>query len=101
MKKIIFTIPLICFVFGCQAHTMTAQTHKVDETIDTTYPKNSCGADELKYLIGKPRTVLHTMKFGGDVRIIEPDSYVTTDYSTSRTNIHIDKKGFISQINCG
>jgi hypothetical protein len=96
MKKIIFTIPLICFAFGCQAHTP-----KVDESIDTTYSNNSCGADELKYLIGKPRTVLHTMKFRGDTRILEHDSMMDKMYAPTRLNIHIDKKGFISQINCG
>lgn len=101
MKKMILSLPLICFAFGCQAHTAKVQTPKVDETIDTTYPQNSCGADELKYLIGKPRTVLHTMKFRSETRILEHDSIMDMMYSPTRLNIYIDKKGFISQINCG
>jgi hypothetical protein len=101
MKKMILSLPLIYFAFGCQAQTMTAKTLKVDEPIDTAYSNNSCGADELKYLIGKPRTVLHTMKFRGDTRILEHDSMMDMMYSPTRLNIHIDKKGFIYQINCG
>jgi hypothetical protein len=34
-------------------------------------------------------------------RVISPDSMVTQDFSPFRVNIHVDEKGWISQVTCG
>lgn len=61
----------------------------------------SCGADELKYLVGQPGAVLDGMRFGQDVRVITPGMAVTEDYSPSRLNIDLDAGGRISRLWCG
>ncbi|MBD3795220.1 MAG: hypothetical protein IE881_04695 [Epsilonproteobacteria bacterium] len=47
------------------------------------------------------KTVLHTMKFRSETRILEHDTIMDMMYSPTSLNIYINKKGFISQINCG
>jgi hypothetical protein len=64
-------------------------------------PADSCGAGPLQGLVGQPATVLHTMKFATEVRIIGPDTAVTMDYSAARLNIAYDRAGKISRIFCG
>ncbi len=64
-------------------------------------PEDSCGAPDLQFLRGQPETVLHTMKFGVPVRIIQPGMAVTMDYNPTRLNIEIDESGEIFRISCG
>lgn len=64
-------------------------------------PAGSCGAPDLQYLVGQPETVLHTMKFTGPVRIIQPGMAVTMDYSEGRLNIEINEAGKIARVSCG
>ncbi len=52
-------------------------------------------------LIGQPKSVLETMKFANPIRVLEPGSAATMDYSPSRTNIIVDKQGIIREIRCG
>jgi hypothetical protein len=61
----------------------------------------SCPAKELQYLVGQPRTVLHTMRFGTEVRIEEPGQPVTADYRGTRTRIIIGTDGKIKSVVCG
>jgi hypothetical protein len=61
----------------------------------------SCPAKELQYLVGQPRTVLHTMRFGTEVRIEEPGDAIEKDYSASRTRILIGTNGAIKSVVCG
>lgn len=61
----------------------------------------SCGAEELQDLVGRPASVLHTMKFGTETRIIRPGMAVTMDYREDRLNIEIDAAEKISRVNCG
>lgn len=62
---------------------------------------DECKASELQYLVGKDRTFLHAIRFGVTVRILEPNSIITMDYSPARLNIYIDKNGKIQSVNCG
>lgn len=64
-------------------------------------PAGSCGAPELQGLLGQPASVLETMKFGTDVRVIRPGMAVTMDYREDRLNIEIDKNEVISRVSCG
>ncbi len=61
----------------------------------------SCGADALQDLVGRPATVLHTMKFGTQTRIIRPGMAVTMDHRIDRLNITIDAAEMISRVACG
>jgi predicted RNA-binding protein Jag len=60
-----------------------------------------CPAKELHYLVGQPRTVLYTMRFGTEVRIEEPGQAVTMDYRGSRTRVIIGSNGKIASVVCG
>lgn len=62
---------------------------------------DACGASELQSLVGGPASVLETMKFGKQVRIIRPGMAVTMDYREDRLNIEIDKRETITRIACG
>lgn len=61
----------------------------------------SCPASELQYLVGQSRTVLQTMRFGGEVRFEEPGQMVTADFVATRTRIIIGGNGRIERILCG
>lgn len=59
-----------------------------------------CGADALQGLVGKPASVLQTMKFGQETRIIRPDTAVTMDFRPDRLNIDIDRSEWITRVYC-
>jgi Peptidase inhibitor I78 family len=62
---------------------------------------DACGAAELQDMVGKPRSVLETIRFAVPVRIIEPGQPVTADFSAERLNILLDEAGTITEIRCG
>lgn len=66
-----------------------------------TPPVGTCAAQDLQDLVGRPASVLQTMKFGSETRIIRPGMPVTMDYREDRLNIEIDSKGLISRVSCG
>lgn len=68
---------------------------------ETPPAPDACGASALSGLVGQDRKVLETMKFATTVRIIEPGSAVTMDYSETRLNIELDEKGTITRLTCG
>ena len=63
--------------------------------------ENACGAEDLQDLVGQSASRLQTMRFGGPVRIIRPDTAVTMDFSPNRLNIYIDGAEMISAVRCG
>jgi Peptidase inhibitor I78 family len=62
---------------------------------------DACGASELQYLVGKPGVVLDGMRFSQDVRVIQPDTAVTMDYSATRLNFWLDRRDVIERVTCG
>ena len=67
----------------------------------TNTAPQTCPARDLQYLVGQPRTVLQTMRFGGVVRIEEPGFAYTEEFNPSRTRIIIGTNGKIESILCG
>jgi hypothetical protein len=61
---------------------------------------DACGAAELSDMVGEPATILQTMKFAVPVRVIEPGTAVTADYSANRLNFEIAEDGTIAKIAC-
>jgi Peptidase inhibitor I78 family len=61
----------------------------------------TCPAKDLQYLVGQPRSVLATMRFGSEVRFEEPGQAYTQDFVATRTRIIIGPDGKISRILCG
>lgn len=80
----------------------TAKGHAIAPPgMNTTVPNMEESCAKPMSLIGQPKSVLETMKFGSTVRILGPDSAATMDFSPSRTNIFYDKQGIITEIRCG
>ncbi len=61
---------------------------------------DACGAAELADMVGEPKTILDVMKFAVPVRVIEPGTAVTADYSPERLNFEIAEDGTIAKIAC-
>lgn len=81
---------------GCVATVLAACQPVVSDGPDLA----SCGADALQTLVGQPATVLETMRFGQEVRIIRPDTAVTMDFRPDRLNIDIDAAEQITRVYC-
>ena len=62
--------------------------------------ENACGAAELQGLVGQPASVLQTMKFALETRVIRPGTAVTMDYRPDRLNIDIDAGERIARVYC-
>lgn len=61
----------------------------------------SCPAKDLQYLVGQPRTVVDTMRFGTEVRFEEPGQMYTQEFKATRTRIVIGTDSKIARILCG
>ncbi|MFN4129651.1 MAG: I78 family peptidase inhibitor [Paracoccaceae bacterium] len=81
---------------GCAIALLAACQPVVPDGPDLT----RCGADALQGLVGQPASVLQTMKFANETRIIRPDMAVTMDYRPDRLNIEIDRAERISRVHC-
>ena len=64
-------------------------------------PAESCGAEALSDLVGRPASVLEAMKFAAPTRILRPGMAVTMDYAPGRLNIEIDAQEVIVRLFCG
>ena len=64
-------------------------------------PDDACGAPDLQYLVGQPASILATMKFTTQVRILRPGDPMTEDYGPTRLNIMIDLNERIDAVTCG
>jgi hypothetical protein len=62
--------------------------------------ENNCGAGALQTLVNQNASVLRTMRFGQEVRILRPGDAVTKDYRPDRLNICIDASETISRVMC-
>ncbi len=62
---------------------------------------DSCGAVALQSLVGRPASVLQTMRFGTETRFLRPGAAATADYVDTRLNISIDKGEMITAVACG
>ena len=64
-------------------------------------PVNACGALDLQFLVGERASVLETMRFSQQVRVIRPGQAVTMDYSPARLNIEVNGAERITRVSCG
>ena len=68
---------------------------------DTRDLVGRCGAADLQDLVGKPGAVLDGMRFSQDLRVLQPGTAVTMDYSADRLNIRLDARDVIVEVSCG
>ena len=65
-------------------------------------PRDSCGADALQGLVGKPRTEIPVPVHPGARRVTCTTCPVTMDYMPGRLNILYDADtGVVAQVKCG
>ncbi len=81
---------------GCATALLAACQPTVSDGPDLS----TCGADALQGLVGQPASVLQTMKFGQETRIIRPGMAVTMDYRPDRLNLDINAKEVITRVYC-
>jgi hypothetical protein len=64
--------------------------------------KDSCGADALQYLVGKPRTDIPVPVNPGRRRVVCSTCAMTMDYQSTRQTIIFDSKtDLVSSVKCG
>lgn len=84
---------LICLVAACE---------RITPPENATPPNpGSCGAQHHQDLPGQDATVLERILILGQVRVIRPDTMVTTDWVPDRLNFQVDRAGRISRVYCG
>jgi hypothetical protein len=65
-------------------------------------PHDSCGADALQYLVGKPRTDIPVPVNPGRRRVVCSTCAMTMDYQATRQTIIYDSKtDLVSSVKCG
>jgi hypothetical protein len=64
--------------------------------------KDSCGADPLQYLVGKPRTDIPVPVNPGLRRVVCSSCVITQDFNASRQTIVYDSQtGLVRSVKCG
>ncbi len=94
MKPMIMALALCGFAVACVPEFVPAPG------LPPAPVENACGADALQGLVGQPASVLETMRFGTETRIIRPGTAVTMDYRPDRLNIDIDAREWITRVYC-
>lgn len=61
--------------------------------------QDTCGASQYASLVGSNFAAV-TLPAGANIRIIQPDSMVTQDFSAERLNIITDANGIITSLEC-
>lgn len=93
LKRILLLAPL--------ALAACVETAPMPPTPVDPMPVNACGALDLQFLVGERASVLETMRFSQQVRVIRPGQAVTMDYSPARLNIEVNGAERISRVSCG
>lgn len=81
---------------GCQS-----VGHKNADNTSIDPEMDRCGASELQHYVGKPLTVLQSVRFDKPMRAIPYDSAVTMDFNLNRINFMGDQQGNITRVYCG
>ncbi len=65
-------------------------------------PRDSCGASELQYLVGKPRTEIPVPVNPAMRRVVCSTCMITQDFVASRQTITYDvRTGLVTSVRCG
>jgi len=98
------TLPFLAVALLLGACSSTPETQTGQQLKDIVraergnYTNATCQVPDL---VGRPHTVLNTMKFSMPIRVIFPGTAVTADHVSNRINFKIDKKGNIASVTCG
>ncbi len=60
-----------------------------------------CGAENYQDLVGQDATALEKVLILGPIRIIRPDTVVTTDFREDRINFRLSAGNLVTQVACG
>lgn len=107
MRELIF-LGILALV-GCESAPQGAQvatTPPIARTptipMPATPPKDSCGAHEMQWLVGKPKSAIPVPTEPARRRVACTTCPVTLDYSAYRLNIFFDARtGIIKEVKCG
>jgi hypothetical protein len=97
-----YTSPRLFALFAVPVTLLACVAPEIDPQVPIDpVPVDECGAADLQGLVGQSARVLQTMRFGQNVRIIEPGMAVTMDFLPNRLNIWIAKGDVIERVSCG
>lgn len=102
---------MACAAFAlvaCGETTTTSESPVTTETPATTVApttaaeataQDTCGASQYASLVGSNFAAV-TLPAGANIRIIQPNTPVTMDFSAERLNIITDANGIITSLEC-
>ncbi len=85
---------------ACLAALLALSACTIDQPVRQPPEVDACGATALQDLVGRSALILETMRFGTEVRVIQPGTAVTMDYNPARLNIEIDRYEIIDRVYC-
>jgi hypothetical protein len=99
----------ILALVGCESAPRSAQvatTTPIAETptipMPAEPPRDSCGAREMQWLVGKPKSAIPVPTEPARRRVACTTCPVTLDYRANRLNIFFDAgTGIIKEVKCG
>lgn len=69
------------------------------QTREEATAQDTCGASQYAALVGQNFAAV-TLPADSGIRIIQPDTMVTQDFSAERINIHVGADGIITSVEC-
>lgn len=78
---------------------VTEQPVALPTTAAEATAQDTCGAAEYRSLVGQNFAAV-TLPAGNNIRIIQPDSIVTQDFSAQRINMIVGADGIITGFEC-
>lgn len=76
-----------------------AETPAMPQTAAEATAQDTCGAAQYRSMIGV-NIAAATFPADAGIRIIQPDSIVTEDFSPQRLNVIVDANGVITSLEC-
>ncbi|MGQ0533803.1 MAG: I78 family peptidase inhibitor [Caulobacteraceae bacterium] len=86
---------------GCGQTTATTETPAttMPQTAAEATAQDTCGASQYRAMIGSNLAAV-TFPADSGIRIIQPDTPVTQDFSPQRLNVIVDANGVITSLEC-
>lgn len=81
------------------AATETPATTAAPQTAAEATAQDTCGASQYQAMIGT-NIAAATFPAGPGIRVIQPDTPVTQDFSPQRLNVIVDANGVITSLEC-
>ncbi|NDL61951.1 I78 family peptidase inhibitor [Acerihabitans arboris] len=96
-NTVLLTFIILFTLAACRSAENHQSTHNAAQPLPVD---DTCLATSFRNLIGKPDSVLDSMRFSVPMRLIRPGQPVTMDFNPKRVNFISDAQGVIINIRC-